>query len=215
MKKEEATRTARAARRFMTFHNCNVYAARRRAYILKKEREKEKIPSAGIQLYIYSRWHFYRDARTDARRAEMRFDAQSGAPLVAKCEEEEEEESSEGDRRSSKLAAERYTSQTRIMLFYERGVPTYVPTYLRRPLSCGKTFPENLAEFGLQLHAAASWHTKTTHVYPATSHGTRDRGMVFRADVLEKKSRVVSRKMKCKENDVAVTCMFRVVFAKL
>lgn len=78
MKKEEATRTARAARRFMTFHNRNVYAARRRACIAfwkKKEREKKKkIPSAGIQLYIYSRWHFYRDARADARRAEMRFE---------------------------------------------------------------------------------------------------------------------------------------------
>lgn len=130
----------------MTFHNRNVYAARRRARIAfekkKKEegRKRKKIPSANC---IFIRGDIFTATlpRAGDARREMCFeDAPSGEEVE---EEDEEEESS--DRRSSKLAAERYTSQTRIMLFYERAayLPTYQPytcTYppYRRPLSCGK-----------------------------------------------------------------------------
>lgn len=101
------------------------------------------------------------------------------------------------DRRSSKLAAERYTSQTRIMLFYEhRGVPTYVylPTY--EDHCPAANFPGNSRRLRCSCTLQHSGALKRHTYIRRHPDGTRDRGMVFftQMRLKKKKDRVVSRK---------------------
>lgn len=161
-RKKKQRRTAGAARRFMTFITATYTRPEgvQRLKKKKKEGRKRKNTINPASNCIFIRGDIFTATPVQAR--EMRRDVLRGCTVrrAVRSEEEEEEESSArrgSDRRSSKLAAERYTSQTRIMLFYEGGIPTvYLPTY-ERPLSCGK-LSRRLAEFAAAAHCSIPAH---------------------------------------------------------
>lgn len=121
---------------------------------LKKIKREGGRKNSDTRLYIYSRWHFYRDAlsiRTHDASSRM---------------QSTQAHSVHGSRWEKKVPGtppscrrKRYTFQTRITLFYARGVPTYIPIYLWTPLFYGKLSPVSCCTL------RAAWRTETILVY--------------------------------------------------